>query len=68
VSAPVGSCHAPQKPRGDKNKAFEWLDRAYELHDASFIYYKFDPLLRNLHDDARYGTMLSKLGLPLADS
>jgi TolB-like protein/DNA-binding winged helix-turn-helix (wHTH) protein/cytochrome c-type biogenesis protein CcmH/NrfG len=51
--------------RGDKDKAFEWLDRAYELHDASFIYYSFDPLLRNLHDDSRYGALLKKLGLPL---
>jgi TolB-like protein/DNA-binding winged helix-turn-helix (wHTH) protein/tetratricopeptide (TPR) repeat protein len=54
--------------RGDKDKAFEWLNRAYELHDASFIYYKFDPLLRNLHDDARYHTLLKKLGLPITDS
>jgi tetratricopeptide (TPR) repeat protein len=54
--------------RGEKDKAFEWLDRAYELHDASFIYYTFDPLLRNLHDDPRYGALLKKLGLPLADS
>jgi TolB-like protein/DNA-binding winged helix-turn-helix (wHTH) protein len=54
--------------RGDKDKAFEWLDRAYELHDASFIYYKFDPLLRNLHGDSRYGALLTKLGLPPMDS
>jgi TolB-like protein/DNA-binding winged helix-turn-helix (wHTH) protein/cytochrome c-type biogenesis protein CcmH/NrfG len=54
--------------RGEKDKAFEWLDRAYELHDASFIYYTFDPLLRNLHDDPRYGALLKKLGLPLTDS
>jgi len=54
--------------RGDKDKAFEWLDRAFDLHDASFIYYKFDPLLRNLHDDARYGVLLKKIGLPPVDS
>jgi len=54
--------------RGDRDKAFEWLDRAYELHDASFIYYKFDPLLRSLHDDSRYGVLLNKIGLQPADS
>jgi len=54
--------------RGENDKAFEWLDRAYQLHDASFIYYKFDPLLRNLHDDARYGALLRRLGLPPADA
>jgi TolB-like protein/DNA-binding winged helix-turn-helix (wHTH) protein len=54
--------------RGDRDKAFEWLDRAYELHDASFIYYTFDPLLRSLHGDPRYHALLKKLGLPLIDS
>ena len=54
--------------RGEKDKAFEWLDRAYELHDASFIYYTFDPLLHNLRDDPRYHALLKKLGLPITDT
>jgi len=54
--------------RGEKDKAFEWLDRAYELHDASFIYYTFDPLLRNLHDDSRFAALLKRLVLPPTDS
>jgi len=51
--------------RGERDKAFEWLDRAYELHDASFLYYLFDPLLESLRSDARYDALRVKLGLPL---
>jgi len=55
--------------RGENDKAFQWLDRSYELHDASFMYLKFDPLLRGLHADSRFGALLAKLNLPplLAD-
>ncbi|HSE11840.1 MAG TPA: tetratricopeptide repeat protein, partial [Rudaea sp.] len=52
--------------RGENDKAFEWLDRSYELHDASFILCEFDPLLRGLHSDPRYAALLKKLGLPPA--
>jgi TolB-like protein/DNA-binding winged helix-turn-helix (wHTH) protein len=55
--------------RGENDKAFQWLDRSYELHDASFMYLEFDPLLRGLHADARFSALLAKLKLPplLAD-
>ena len=52
--------------RGQPDKAFEWLDRALQLHDASFLYVTFDPLLHSLHGDARYAALLKKLGLPAA--
>jgi serine/threonine-protein kinase len=50
--------------RGEKDKAFAWLDRSHELHDASFMYLEFDPLLRGLHADSRFGTLLAQLDLP----
>lgn len=50
--------------RGDSDLAFQWLDRAVELHDASFMYLEFDPLLKNLHGDPRFAALLAKLGLP----
>jgi TolB-like protein/DNA-binding winged helix-turn-helix (wHTH) protein len=52
--------------RGQPDKAFEWLDRALQLHDASFLYVTFDPLLRSLHGDARYAAVLKKVGLQAA--
>jgi len=50
--------------RGNKDKAFEWLDRAYAQHDGGLSFMKSDPLLANLHEDPRYGPLLKKLGLP----
>jgi TolB-like protein/DNA-binding winged helix-turn-helix (wHTH) protein/predicted Zn-dependent protease len=50
--------------RGENDRAFEWLERAYELHDASFMYLEFDPLLRGLHADARFAALLARLKLP----
>jgi TolB-like protein/DNA-binding winged helix-turn-helix (wHTH) protein len=50
--------------RGENDKAFEWLERAYALHDASFMYLEFDPLLRGLHADPRFSALLARLNLP----
>lgn len=51
--------------RGDKEKAFEWLERAYALRDPGVSGMKLDPLLRTLTDDHRYSAFLKKAGLPL---
>jgi len=50
--------------RGDKNKAFEWLQIAFKDRDAGMLSLLVDPLLRSLRDDPRYKTLLAKLGLP----
>ena len=50
--------------RGERDRAFEWLDRAYAQRDGGLSFMKCDPLLANLHDDPRYDAMLKKLGLP----
>jgi TolB-like protein len=49
--------------RGEKDRAFEWLDRAYEAKDHLFCF-KGDPLLKNLEGDPRYKAFLKKLNLP----
>ena len=51
--------------RGELDRAFEWLDRAYALPDPGLIYVKSDPLMRNLHGDPRYRPFLKKVNLPL---
>jgi TolB-like protein/Tfp pilus assembly protein PilF len=51
--------------RGETNRAFDWLGRAAELHDAGLTYLKYDPLLRGLRGDARYAALLKKMNLPL---
>jgi len=50
--------------RGDHDKAFEWLEQAYQLHDKSLFSIKIDPLLRNLHHDPRWPKFLKKMNLP----
>jgi TolB-like protein/DNA-binding winged helix-turn-helix (wHTH) protein len=50
--------------RNQRDKAFEWLDRAYAQHDLNLNWTKVDPLLKNLHSDPRYAAFLKKLNLP----
>jgi serine/threonine-protein kinase len=50
--------------RGEKDKAFEWLQIALDDRDAGMLGLLVDPLLRSLRDDARYKNLLAKVGLP----
>jgi len=50
--------------RGEKDKAFEWLQIAFDDRDAGMLSLLVDPLLRSLRDDPRYNRLLAKLGLP----
>ena len=49
--------------RNDKDKAFEWLERARQQRDAGMPVLRPDPLLKNLHDDPRWDALLRKMGL-----
>jgi tetratricopeptide (TPR) repeat protein len=51
--------------RGEKDKAFEWLERAYKQSDSGLITIKGDPLLRNIEKDPRYTAFLQKMKLPI---
>ena len=48
---------------GEKEKAFEWLGRAYEEHAGQLICIKVDPFLKNLRSDPRYKELLKKMKL-----
>jgi TolB-like protein/Tfp pilus assembly protein PilF len=50
--------------RGEKDKAFEWLQTAFDDRDAGMPGLLVDPLLRGLRDDVRYKNLLVKVGLP----
>ena len=50
--------------RGESDKAFEWLERAYVQHDSALSAIKTDPVLKGLWTDARFAAMVKKLGLP----
>jgi TolB-like protein/Tfp pilus assembly protein PilF len=49
--------------RGDKDKAFEWLERARQQHDGGLPSLRKDPLLTNLYDDPRWNAFLRTMGL-----
>jgi TolB-like protein/tetratricopeptide (TPR) repeat protein len=50
--------------RGEKERALEWLDRAYESRDEDLYDIVGDPLLKNLEGDPRYKAFLHKMNLP----
>jgi TolB-like protein/class 3 adenylate cyclase/Flp pilus assembly protein TadD len=51
--------------RGEKNKAFEFLEKSYTAREARLTYLKGDPLLKNLESDPRYKAFLKKMNLPV---
>ena len=50
--------------RGEKEKAFEWLQISFDTHDTGTLGLLIDPLLRDLRTDPRWNTLLTKLGMP----
>jgi hypothetical protein len=49
--------------RHEVDKAFEWLQIAFDNHDGGIPSLLVDPLLRGLRDDPRYKNLLVKVGL-----
>lgn len=48
--------------RGENDRAFEWLDRAYALRDPGLANVTFDSLFRKLYGDPRWSAFLEKIG------
>ncbi len=59
-----GSVAAAYAWRGDADRAFEWLERAYQRH-SGLVEVKADPLLRKVREDRRFAALLRKLKLPV---
>ncbi|MFQ5674303.1 MAG: protein kinase [bacterium] len=51
--------------RGETDRTFEWLERAYDQRDGGLSEIKGDPLLRSIETDPRYATFMKKMKLPL---
>ena len=49
--------------RGEKDKAFDWLELAYKQRDSGLNGLAYDPLLTGLQKDARYDALMKKLRL-----
>ena len=51
--------------RGQLDKSFEWLERAYKQRDPGLPGLKTDPLLNNVGRDPRFTELLKKMRLPI---
>jgi serine/threonine protein kinase/tetratricopeptide (TPR) repeat protein len=48
----------------DGERALEWLERAYEVHDPNIPYARVDPGFDLVREDARFKDLLRRAGLP----
>jgi len=51
--------------RGEKDRSFEWLQRACAQRDGGLLDVKVNPLLRKLRGDPRYTALLKQMNLPV---
>lgn len=49
--------------RGEKDQAFEWLERARQQRDPGLISTQIDPLFAKLHGDPRWQSFLQAMGM-----
>ncbi len=51
--------------RGERDLAFDWLDRAYQQKSPALYKIKGEPLFNDLKSDPRYAAFLKRMNLPL---
>ncbi len=62
---PASAIAADYALAGEKDKAFEWLGKAYEEREGqSITLLKCDPFFKSLRGDPRFSDLLRRLGLP----
>jgi tetratricopeptide (TPR) repeat protein len=49
---------------GQKQDAFEWLEKAYQVHGRDLLELKYDPRFGSLRSDPRFNDLLRRIGLP----
>jgi eukaryotic-like serine/threonine-protein kinase len=49
---------------GEKDRAFEWLERAYQERSTVLAYLRIDPRLAPLRSDPRYLDLVRRMGFP----
>jgi serine/threonine protein kinase/Flp pilus assembly protein TadD len=49
---------------GDKDLAFQWLEKAYGEHDPSLALLKVAPWLDSLREDPRFSSLTQRIGFP----
>lgn len=49
---------------GEKDQAFDWLQRAFEDRSVWLVYLKVDPFFNPLRSDPRFADLMGRVGLP----
>jgi TolB-like protein/tetratricopeptide (TPR) repeat protein len=49
---------------GENDLAFEWLDRAYDVHSAMLLHTPFDPHFGPIRSDSRFEALMQRIGIP----
>jgi TolB-like protein/Flp pilus assembly protein TadD len=49
---------------GERERMFEWLERAYQEHDLTLVFTLPDPILAEFRGDPRFADLLRRVGLP----
>ena len=49
---------------GQKEEAFEWLEKAYQVHARDLLELEYDPHFNSLHSDPRFIDLVRRIGLP----
>ncbi|HJX93491.1 MAG TPA: protein kinase [Pyrinomonadaceae bacterium] len=48
----------------EKDKAFEWFEKAYEERSWFLIFIKMDPMMDSVRSDPRYTSLIQRIGYP----
>lgn len=57
----IGAIHASL---GEKDTAFEWLEKAFQEHASFLITLKVHPIFDNLQGDPRFDPLVKRIGIP----
>lgn len=49
---------------GDKECAFEWLEKGFQERDDLMINLRVEPVFDSLHSDARFQDLVHRVGIP----
>jgi tetratricopeptide (TPR) repeat protein len=47
---------------GEKELAFEWLEKSYEAHEVEMIWLKIEPQFNSIREDPRFTNLMKRVG------
>jgi len=60
---PPGGLAILYETLGERDRAFEWLNRAVDEHSGIFMFIKVDPFFDGMRSDPRFKNLLGRVGL-----